>query len=126
MDEEHLMAAACYVALNPERARLVKQAKLWPHSSVAAHLAGGDDGLVSVRPLLDRAPRFADLIETDADDPAFVALRLSELMAARSAGRSSRTPSAVNSVASSRPAGVDRSRRRGIIKYLRACHRNRA
>jgi putative transposase len=80
MDEDHLMAAARYVALNPVRARLVDRAALWPHSSVPAHLAGRDDGLVCVRPLLDRAPRFAGLRETDADDPAFSALRRSELI----------------------------------------------
>jgi putative transposase len=76
----HLMAAARYVALNPVRARLVERAWDWPHSSVRAHLAGRDDGLVRVQPLLDRAPRFADFLETDADDPAFVALRRSELI----------------------------------------------
>ncbi len=80
MDEDHLMAAARYVALNPVRARLVERAWDWPHSSVRAHLAGRDDGLVTVRPLLDRAPRFADLLDTDADDPAFTALRRSELV----------------------------------------------
>jgi len=35
---------------------------------------------VTVRPLLDRAPRFADLLDTDADDPAFTVLRRSELV----------------------------------------------
>jgi putative transposase len=49
LDEEHLMNAARYVALNPVRARLVSRAQDWPHSSVRAHLAGRDDGLVSVR-----------------------------------------------------------------------------
>ena len=39
-----------------------------------------DDGLVSVRPLLDRAPRFADLIEGEADGAAFAPLRRSELI----------------------------------------------
>ena len=80
MDEDHLMAAARYVALNPVRARLVGRAWDWPHSSVRAHLAGRDDGLVRVQPLIDRAPRFADLLDTDADDPAFAALRRSELI----------------------------------------------
>ncbi len=80
LDEEHLMNAARYVALNPVRARLVQSAWDWPHSSVRAHLAGRDDGLVNVRPLLDRAPRFADLIEGEADGAAFTALRRSELI----------------------------------------------
>jgi hypothetical protein len=40
--------------------------------------AGRDDGLVRVQPLLDRAPRLAELIEVDADDPDFTARRRSE------------------------------------------------
>ena len=80
MDEDHLMAAARYVALNPVRARLVERAADWPHSSVRAHLSGRDDGLVEVRPLLDRAANFADFLETDPDDPAFAALRRNELI----------------------------------------------
>ena len=41
MDEDHLMAAARTVALNPARARLVGRAWDWPHSSVkrASHPA---------------------------------------------------------------------------------------
>ena len=80
LDEEHLMNAARYVALNPVRARLVSRAQEWSHSSVRAHLAERDDGLVSVRPLLDRAPRFADLLEAEGDGEAFALLRRSELI----------------------------------------------
>ncbi len=80
MDEDHLVAAVRYVALNPVRARLAARAEDWPHSSVRAHLQGEDDGLVKVRPILNRVARFADLMETDADDPAFMALRRSELI----------------------------------------------
>ena len=36
MDEEHLMAAARYVAINPVRARLVRRAEDWPWSSARA------------------------------------------------------------------------------------------
>ena len=78
MDEAHLWAAIRYVALNPVRARLVARARDWPWSSVHAHLNGEDDGLVTVRPVLDRVERFAELIETDADDPAFASLRAAE------------------------------------------------
>ena len=74
------MNAARYVALNPVRARLVSRAQEWSHSSVRAHLAERDDGLVSVRPLLDRAPRFADLLEAEGDGEAFALLRRSELI----------------------------------------------
>ena len=43
MDEEHLMAAARYLAMNPVRSRLVERAEDWRWSSVPAHLAGRDD-----------------------------------------------------------------------------------
>ena len=46
MDEDHLMVAARYVALNPVRAGLAPRAEDWPCSSVRAHLAGRDDPLV--------------------------------------------------------------------------------
>ena len=79
MDEDHLMAAARYVAMNPVRARLVERAEDWPWSSVRAHLDGRDDGLVEVGPLLSRSGgRFADWI---ADEPApalVAALRAAE------------------------------------------------
>ena len=80
MDEDHLMAAARYVALNPVRARLAERAWDWPHSSVRAHLAGRDGGLVTVRrssPGRRASPIFST---RDADDPAFTALRRSELI----------------------------------------------
>jgi len=78
MDETHLMIAARYVALNPVRARLAAKAEDWPWSSVRAHLLGCDDALVSVRPLLERAPRFADLIEGGGDEAGYAALRGAE------------------------------------------------
>ena len=62
MDEAHLLTAVRYVALNPVRARLVARAEDWPWSSVRAHLAGEDDGVVRVAPVLERVGRFADLI----------------------------------------------------------------
>jgi putative transposase len=79
MDEEHLMAAARYVALNPVRARLVERAEDWRWSSVGAHLLGRDDGLVSVAPLIERCgASFADLIETAPSADAAAALRAAE------------------------------------------------
>jgi putative transposase len=81
MDDAHLTAAVRYVSLNPVRARLAGRAQDWPWSSVRAHLAGADDGLVVVRPLLDRfgAAGLADLLRADAaDEAAFAALRGAE------------------------------------------------
>ncbi len=79
MDEEHLMAAARYVAVNPVRARLVARAEDWRWSSVRAHLEGRDDGLVSVAPLIDRCGgRFSDLLDAPVSAEAVSALRAAE------------------------------------------------
>ena len=79
MDEDHLMAAARYVAVNPVRAKLVATPEDWPWSSVGAHLAGRDDGLVEVAPLLERCGgRFADLIAEEPDPARIAALRAAE------------------------------------------------
>ena len=53
MDENYLLAAARYVEMNPVRANLATDAAAWPWSSAQAHLAGKDDGLVKVSPLLE-------------------------------------------------------------------------
>ena len=55
MDETYLLAAARYVELNPVRAHLAADAGSWPWSSARAHLAGADDQLVRVTPLLEMA-----------------------------------------------------------------------
>jgi putative transposase len=79
MDENHLMAAARYVALNPVRARLVERAEDWPWSSVRAHLSASDDGLATVAPLQARYPDFAAMLEErEGDENAWRALRMSE------------------------------------------------
>jgi putative transposase len=77
MDEEHLLLAARYVSRNPVRARLVKRPQDWAWSSVRAHLKGADDGLVTVRALLDRVGRFAELLETPSE-AELVRLRAAE------------------------------------------------
>ena len=53
MDERYLLAAARYVELNPVRARMTVTPEAYRWSSAAAHLAGRDDRLVKVKPLLD-------------------------------------------------------------------------
>ena len=79
MDEDFLIAAARYGALNPVRARLAARAEDWPWSSVRAHLAGRDDGLVEVAPLIERSGgRFADLIAPPAEPGRIAALRAAE------------------------------------------------
>jgi putative transposase len=67
MDEDHLIAAARYVALNPVKAGLCRRAADWPWSSAQAHLKGCDDGLAIVRPLLSRIPDFDRFLAADDD-----------------------------------------------------------
>ena len=62
LDEPYLLAAARYVELNPVHARLVVDPATYPWSSAAAHLRGEDDGLVTVRPLLELVPAWRTLL----------------------------------------------------------------
>jgi putative transposase len=78
MDEAHLVHAARYVTLNPVRAKLCDRACDWAWSSARAHLAGSDDGLVKVAPLLDRIGDFAAFLGSDEDQQATRALRMAE------------------------------------------------
>ena len=75
MDESHLMAAFRYVALNPVKEKLAATAGAWPWSSTPAHLRREDDGLVTVRPLLDRVESFAEFLQMPADTERVAALR---------------------------------------------------
>jgi putative transposase len=77
LSDTHLLRAVRYVSLNPVRARLVARAEDWKWSSVRAHLAAKDDELVTVRPVLDRVARFADLLSPDPQDD-YAELRRSE------------------------------------------------
>jgi putative transposase len=54
MDERYLLRAARYVELNPVRAKLWRAPWRWRWSSAAAHVAGRDDALEQVTPLLER------------------------------------------------------------------------
>ena len=78
LDDDHLMPAARYVALNPLRARLVKRPQDWAWSSLPAHLVGRDDGLVRVAPLIARLGRITALIDIDPDAAAVARLRAAE------------------------------------------------
>lgn len=79
MDEDHLINAVRYVTLNPVRAQLVKHARDWEWSSARAHLAGRDDALVKVAPVLDRTGDFTRFLREPIDeDLAYAALRRAE------------------------------------------------
>lgn len=84
MDEAHLAHAMRYVSLNPVRAGLAARPQGWAWSSVRAHLAGRDDGLVRVAPALERYGSFAAFLGegaadgADGEEAAWRALRRSE------------------------------------------------
>src|SRR5216684_753732 len=78
MDESHLLACARYVELNPVRARLARRARDWSWSSARAHLAGRDDGLATVRPLLDLAPDWAAFLRAGLAEEDHKAIRAGE------------------------------------------------
>jgi len=63
MDEPHLDATVKYVELNPVKAKLCKKPQCWRWSSVHAHLSAEDDGLVSVRPMLEKFPNWGEYLE---------------------------------------------------------------
>lgn len=68
MDEHYLLAAVRYVELNPVHAHMVKHAEDYPWSSARAHLAGKDDKLVQVAPMLDRVSDWRSYLECDLDN----------------------------------------------------------
>ena len=79
MDEAHLLNAVRYVTLNPVRAKLVKRARDWKWSGARAHLAGKDDSVVTVAPVLERTGDFATFLgETFDEYDAYNALRCGE------------------------------------------------
>lgn len=79
MDEEHLIAAFRYVALNPVRAKLVERAEEWEWSSVRAHLKGESDRFVRVEPALERIGDFAAFLAEPFDEAAsYAGLRKAE------------------------------------------------
>ena len=78
MDEELLVAALAYVALNPVRARLVERARDWRWSSTRAHLARRGDGITALAPVRDRIPDFAAFLAGAEDAEAFALPRAAE------------------------------------------------
>ena len=68
MDEPYLLSAARYVELNPVKASIVEDAWDYRWSSVHAHLSGRGDGVVKVKPLLNRVDDWRGFI---ADQGAY-------------------------------------------------------
>ncbi|OQZ01988.1 MAG: transposase [Candidatus Brocadia sp. UTAMX2] len=68
MDKTHLYVAARYVELNPVRANLVKKPQEYRWSSASACIAGQDDRLVQVAPLLEMFGEWSDFLSRGLSD----------------------------------------------------------
>ncbi|UJS21061.1 MAG: transposase [Candidatus Brocadia sp.] len=68
MDKTHLYVAARYVELNPVMANLVKKPQDYRWSSASAHIAGRDDRLVHVAPLLEMFGELGDFLSRGLSD----------------------------------------------------------
>ena len=75
MDQAHLLAAARYIELNPVRTRLRRRPETHPWSSARAHLAGRNDALVTVAPLLSLVPDWAGFLAGSLETEALETLR---------------------------------------------------
>jgi putative transposase len=71
LDEPYLLAAIRYVERNPVRARLAD----WPWSSARAHLAGRDDSLTEVAPLLSMIPNWQAFLDSALSEDELHSLR---------------------------------------------------
>lgn len=77
MDEDYLLAACRYVELNPVRAKMCARPEEYRWSSAKAHLSGKDDGLVKVKPMLDRVSNWGELLAS-GDQALFDDVRFHE------------------------------------------------
>jgi len=75
MDEEYLMRAARHVERNPVRARLARCAWEYRWSSAQAHVAGGNDALAIVAPLLQRVENWKEFVREPESEETQEALR---------------------------------------------------
>ena len=78
MDEAYLLAAARYIEFNPVRAGLVEKPGDYRWSSASAHLAGKDDDLAKVSPLLEIVGNWNDFLTEDISEQERESLRQHE------------------------------------------------
>jgi len=78
MSENHLLAAARYIELNPVRAGIAKEPWYYKWSSAGAHVRGCDDNLVHVLPLLEIVEDWRGFIGEDVSTEEMGRFRLHE------------------------------------------------
>lgn len=75
MDQDHLISAVRYVELNPVRAGLCESAEDWKWSSARAHLAGKNDQIVDVAPMLELVDDWRSYLRQSTSNNARSALQ---------------------------------------------------
>jgi putative transposase len=78
MDRRHLMLAVRHVELNPVRAKLCRAPWRWRWSSAAAHVAGCNDALVDVEPMLERVDDWREYLAEGLEPEQAEVFRLHE------------------------------------------------
>jgi len=78
LDQDHMLAAARYVELNPVVEGLANKPERYAWSSARAHLKGRDDLLVKVSPLLKLVPDWRKFLSKRVDDEEIMLLRKHE------------------------------------------------
>ena len=78
MDDLYLLQAARYIELNPVRAGIAKVPGDYHWSSANAHLAGVDDVLVTVKPLLSRVDSWSKFLRERMNEEAVPLLQKHE------------------------------------------------
>jgi len=75
MDEPYLLSTVRYVELNPVHANMVNRPEDYIWSSAPAHLAGEDDDLAKVAPMLDRVDDWQGYLDSGLDDASIELVR---------------------------------------------------
>jgi len=75
MDASYTLKAVRYIEMNPVRAGLAASPEDYPWSSARAHLAGKDDTLVQVEPMLNTVGDWAGFLTQEVHAPDLAKLR---------------------------------------------------
>ena len=68
MDDSHVLTCAKFVELSPVQRKVAKRPRDWQWSSARAHLAGRDDRVIDVKPLLERMRNWRSFLDEPLTD----------------------------------------------------------
>lgn len=75
MDEPYLMATVRYTELNPVRAGLCRRPEDWYWSSARSHFSATDNGVVTVKPMLERVGNWSGYLAIEEAESELGAIR---------------------------------------------------